>query len=1087
MTNRVITILLILVTTAALVGEAARSVMETEGQWQEWLQLLVAQEVANTLDRQVQLGPIAEISLDGVEARWLAVAEDYYLRDGEMIRADRLRIAFDLRGMLRRDVAPAAGISKVRIEDGWAYVVRDAAGELNVERLLPEPVEPTPPEDSFQGTITIVRTTVIYDDYAVETVPGGPLNVELADLNAEIDMREIGWASVELSARERLGRFRTVVVRGQAELETGFAWANADVSGIDAAYWFGMFARAEGVELHRGVVDVSGSLGFLPGEPGGGEATLAGSARVRDAEVTLAALSGRRVVADATLTGTMDGVRIHSLDARIDGTTITATGFIGDWDEPVIDVAFDAMVTEPRELLDLVPEPDEQTQAQIDAVEISGPLMVTGAMIGPIKRANLSAYIEAPGQIRYASADVGEIVAGPLDLRVDILDLADVNARGRMNVVEASAVDLEPLRASLPEEMQGPIEVSPLENVTAEVLWSNEIPVVRTDLAIPRVAVGEIAVVDLRTAVALADDVIYLRDLSAEPLGGRLSADVAIDLGGEDGPWAWADGRIEGIDLARLDELPGLSSAEGLRGEFSGDFAFEYDGGTPYLIANAVVESPGYEDYGAASLRALVVVDADAVEVLGAGFEDELGVGWVRGVMPFEGEMVASFAVAGVDLERVNERFGLEVEGLGGEVFLTGSAGGTFEEPRVDARFRAFNATYEDYEIDAVTARISGGLEELEVSDLFASSGRIVARVDGSLREIDLEERDARIAGTVRLAGPVDQNALELAGLEDEDLVGAVNAEFDVAGTLRRPGAEGSVYLDFARYEAIATDDAVLRVSLRDDVLQMDELRVPVGDAVVSGNAIVTSLFDEPIISATVRASNVVLQDMAMWQEVGLPLSGTVSLPYLSVQGPLNDLTGLAQIEATELELGEQRIGRVSAAVLLDENAVTLRRTTIELAGGELSVEGRFRLDEKRILPSEVELADISISRLLHAAVPVAAWLDENGEAAGEGNGQSLARRLTALSLRLGGRLDGTVSVEGTIPEPAADGASSEETIAKMLAALHAEVNVGVRRPSFDNKPLPDTQLRAEVAGEPEVALQIEASEGDALITADGT
>jgi hypothetical protein len=280
MTNRVVTILLILIATVAIVGEAARNVMEPEGQWQEWLQLLVAQQVADTVDRQVQIGPITDLSLDGVETSSVAVAEDYYLEDGAVIRAENLTIAFDMAGIVRQQVAPAAGISNVRIEEAWIHAVRDPQGDLNVQDLVPEPVGPPPPPDErFQGVITVVDTTIIYDDYAVDTVSGVPLNVELTDVNAEIDMSEVGWAAVDLSARERLGRFGRMAVDAEVETETGFAWGKAQVGSIDAAYWFDTFVRTEDLAVQRGSVDVSATFGLLPLETGEPEPTLTADPR----------------------------------------------------------------------------------------------------------------------------------------------------------------------------------------------------------------------------------------------------------------------------------------------------------------------------------------------------------------------------------------------------------------------------------------------------------------------------------------------------------------------------------------------------------------------------------------------------------------------------------------------------------------------------------------------------------------------------------------------------------------------------------------------------------------------------------------
>ncbi len=1084
MTNRIVTILLIVLTTAALFGEAGRNVMEPEGRWQQWLQVLVAQQVADTLDREVQVGPITDISLQGVTASSLAVAEDEALEDGAVIRAEKLRIAFDLPAIVHQEVAPAAGISSVRLEGAWVHAVRDPHGDLNVQKLVPEPVgPPPPPEERFQGVVRMVDSTIVYDDYAVDTLTGGPLNIGLTEIDAEIDMRKIGWAAVDLTARERLGRFGGISLQGQTEFESGFAWARADVDSIDAAYWFDTLVETAGLDVQRGLVDVSGTFGMIPDGDGEAERSVAADVTIRRGALTLAALGGRQIRADGQLTGTLDGAQIHRLEARSEGVRMDVSGYLGDWENLTLDTSFDGEVTRPSELLELVADLGPEAGEQIEGLDIGGPLLLSGRMTGPIEQANISAQIEAPGEVRYANADVGEIAAGPIDLRVDVLDVTDPNVRGRARIARADAPDLEPLQAALPEEMEGPIEVAPLEDVGADVLWSEQIPVAQTDLSVPRVAVGEMAVEGLRTSVAMADDVIYLRNLQAEPLGGRLTADAVLDIGGEEGPWAWARGTLDGFDLARLGELPGLEAAEQLRGDFSGTFAGEFAAGAPEGIANVVVDAPAYQQYSVESLRALVTVDEEGVEVRGAGFQDPMGVGRVRAVVPFEGDMAASFSVVGADLAIIAERFDLGVEGLAGEVFLSGSASGTPDDPQVDATLRGFNVAYEDYEVDAIQADVVGGMDEVAIRDLYASSGRIMARVDGTLSAIDLEEPDAALDGTVQLAGPVDQNTLKLADMSEEDIVAAVEARFDVGGTLKKPIASGEVALNHARYETLATDDAVLAMSLQGDVLQMTQLRVPLADATVTGAASVTSLFDNPIVSATLRAENVILQDLAPLQDMGLPLSGRVDLPYLNVQGPLDGLKGLAQIEATELQVGNENIGAVSTAIVLDQNALMLRRTNVALAAGQLALEGSYRLDTQRIMPFQVALKNVAISELLQVAVPLARFAQGTEEAEEE----SLAKQLASLSMRIGGRLDGTLSVEGQIPEQAPANTDPNERIRRALEAFDAEVDVSVRDPSFDNKPLPRLALTTRVEKKPEVALQLEATEGDALITADGT
>ncbi|MGC9317969.1 MAG: hypothetical protein ACP5KN_08040, partial [Armatimonadota bacterium] len=227
-------------------------------------------------------------------------------------------------------------------------------------------------------------------------------------------------------------------------------------------------------------------------------------------------------------------------------------------------------------------------------------------------------------------------------------------------------------------------------------------------------------------------------------------------------------------------------------------------------------------------------------------------------------------------------------------------------------------------------------------------------------------------------------------------------------------------------------------------------------------------------------------QDLAPLQEMGLPLSGTVNVPYLSLQGPLDDLTGLGQIEATGVELGTERIGAISAVVVLDENALMLRRTSVALAGGTLAVEGRMRLDEARILPSRIDLDGVSVSKLLRLGVPIArTFADVPPEELAEGQ-RPLSRQLAALSMRLGARLDGGLSAEGMLPE-IPEGASGQEVARTVLDAFSGELDLSVREATFDGKPLPATSLQARVGEEPAVELSLRASEGDALITADGS
>lgn len=1130
MTSRLLTIALVLGVAAGLLFEAGRAALTPEGRWREWLQLLVAQQAADTLQRQVQLGPVSGLSLDGVEARDLAVAEGRLLADGVIARAEVLRLGFDLVGIARGDVAPAAGIGRVQLERAWVHVVRDASGDLNLEGLLPRPVRPAPPEERFRGVVTVTDAIVIYDDYALPTTHGGPLNLELTGIDAEIDARRIGWTALTATAHERLDRFATLALTGESETETGFAWADVRLSGVDVGWWFDALVPTDALTVTGGRAQLAGTIG-VPPEHGDEPPSLSAQVSVRGATVRLADLGDRPFEAEMDGFVTLSGVDVQRLEAAGSGLRVEASGLLGDYADPLLDLRFEAEAARADDLLALAPEEAGLTE-QLAGLDLSGPVLASGRLDGPVEAVNLSAQVNVPGEVRYADAEFGAVTSRGVELRVDILDLLEPNVRAQATLASVEAGDLTPLRALLPDDLPGELQIAALPNVQADVLWSADRPLAHTELYVPRLAVGDLEVVELRADVALAGDVLRVSDLSAQPLGAELTAEGVVDLSEPGEPWAWARGEIAGLDLARLPELPGLDAAEGLSGAASAVFAGSWQAGEPQVVAQMVVEdgSLARDDtvYGVEHLTAIVALDEAGIVVAGGSFTDPLGTGWVRGVMPFEGDLAGRFAVAGVDLERVRERFGVGPEDLRGQAFVAGDLRGSPQNPQIDATVRGFDLGAGRWSVDGVIAEVSGGAAELHIDDLYASAGRLVVHAGGTLTAPGapatlaeaLAERDHAIDGTVTLAGPMDENALDLAQLQDLDLHGAAHAEIAVGGTLKRPSAQGEVHLGYAHYEAVATDDATLVVSLEGDVLELEELRVPVGEALITGQASITSLYDEPLLAASVSAQDVVLQELAPFQQLDLPISGRVDLPYVSLNGPLDDLKGLAQIQASELMLGDEPLGGVSAVAVLDGDTLQLPTTTMALAGGTMSLAVALRFDEGRVLVlgpaeagglprSQVTLKDVSVPGLLRAGVPLArrfadppsGGLGDDGGAAGasgepeptgagepeEGPGRPLSQQLASLALRLDGRLEGTISAEGVIPPAPEPDMPAEEAIHTVLAALPAQMEIVVRDGSVDGRPLPDTMLSADVTEDQAVQVVLESTEGEGLITADGT
>ncbi len=100
--------------------------------------------------------------------------------------------------------------------------------------------------------------------------------------------------------------------------------------------------------------------------------------------------------------------------------------------------------------------------------------------------------------------------------------------------------------------------------------------------------------------------------------------------------------------------------------------------------------------------------------------------------------------------------------------------------------------------------------------------------------------------------------------------------------------------------------------------------------------------------------------------------------------------------------------------------------------------------------------------------------------------------------MRLGGTMDGSVSLSGKLPpiprsagfQPARAGEGDEDededTPADLLASLAGEVELKVADASYDGKKLPEVEARAQLAGRKLTGIDIAATEGEALIAASG-
>ncbi|MCD6360637.1 MAG: hypothetical protein J7M38_07175, partial [Armatimonadetes bacterium] len=553
------TILLCLCVTTVLLVQAGLALLTPAGRIDDWLQVLVARQLADTLGREVRIGRIEGDWLTRVVASDVAVGEGASFADGVLLSARKVRIDYNLLAIVRREVAPAVAVDKVVVEGGWARVVRDPHGVINLSTLFPRR-KPAPPEEAFQGVVEIVDSDISYVDYEAHARDGRPLELELGGISGQVDMRRLGWVQIKAEAWERLGHVDYLQADIEGNAEAGVWWIGADVSGADIAWWYNFYYPVPGVTVNRASADVSGVFLVGPTPDGGRRAGLTAHARLSDASVRLAALNNRLITGEAECSVSLKGLQVQRLDAWMGDTHVRAEGSLSDFSDPCLDVTFDVQAPHPERLTEIAPGVTDY----LNGLDMDGPLLASGALLGSPGSCNLLAEVTVPGDVAFAAGGV-EGRAHEITAEVNLFDISQPNVWARATLGTFAADMNEPGTSgdgAGSTWMAGGVSAGPMENVTVEAIWAPENPIAQTRLHLPQVRVGGVRASDVDAELTLAGGTVSVRDARFKALGGEIHADGVVDLAAEDGPWVYVSGGAQGLDLARVDELPGVNLGE---------------------------------------------------------------------------------------------------------------------------------------------------------------------------------------------------------------------------------------------------------------------------------------------------------------------------------------------------------------------------------------------------------------------------------------------------------------------------------------------------------------------------------------------
>lgn len=1035
-------------------------------------QELVACQLADMTGREVRVGAVTGNLLTDVEVAGIAVARSDTVSDGAVLSASRLRLSYDLPAILLRTKAPAAAVREVRVEGLEVDVTRYADGRLNLEDLLPPPEEPAPPEEQFQGQVHLEDAHIRYTDHS-DTFSGAPLQVELADVSALVDLRRPGLTKAHLSGNAVEGQFSGIAVDMVLDTASGDFSLDGEVGDLDLAWVQRCFwpSRDFVVDSGRAQIDASVYKVRASAEPAVGYCV---HADLGSTAVAIAALEMASVGIAGPVTVTPQGVVTDGLRLKWQDSDVWLEGGLLDFQEPTLDLQVRATELDAARMLRLLPA---QTVASLPEFSISGPLDVDINITGPLDHACIDASVQAPGEVSVSPAEGINLTGQQVAVALSLLDAAQPAVLGKLDVasLDPGAIQLNPDDATQWPEA---ITVSPLSNVSAEVQWIAGDPLVHTQLALDSVSVGDVEISEMAAEVTLAGKALQLRDVKAELMGGTLAGDAVIDFS-EESLAVHANGTLSQIDLAELDKLPaeltGLQSVP--QGQVTAAFGLKYRDEQLSSMASISATGLAYEQYSVARAAALARQEGEDIRIMTAFAADPLATLWAKGELKgyrqgADTELALDFQVAEVQLDEIMGRF--DVDGVHGTLYAHGQIDGTFADPAVVASAVVFEPRYQDYDVDALSAELAADRSNLDVAHLLATRGSAALSASGSvsnLAELSAEQAgdsagiESEIAGHFELAGVQLADVVEMLDKDWEDIDGLAEADGVFSGTLASPVVAGTVQVAHALTSTLDITEGRIPFEFAGDILTVEDGVFEAQGSHLHAQASIDLGDEQPVLSASLSAADIYLEAIHQLQDIHLEVAGLLQIPVAQIEGPFDALTGRALVVSEQIQLGDEVLDDLLGEVTLKKGIVKLEHLRCEVAGGQLSVTGHYYQDSSEI-DGYITLSDTNASELLGIARPVAA--SATAKNTSPEDQRALLRSIDSMSLRLDGKVYADVDILGTLEAPWAEGA------------------VRLQAAAFDGVTLPQVEVRARAdrSGLHDVAG--EAIQGDALITAAG-
>jgi hypothetical protein len=1033
------------------------------------VQEATARQLADMTGREVRVGPVSGNLFSSLEIRGISLAEERKIGDGAILSVQRVRLKYDLGAMLRRSEAPAAAVREVHIDGLDVTVERYVDGTLNLEELLPPSEKPVAPEDQFHGLVYLEGVNVHYTDRD-EMFGREPLDVDLAGISGWVDLSRSGWIKAQLSAEVSGGELGYIALEGLLHPDSGQFSVDADIADLNLAWAQSRFWQNPDVAVRNGEADIKASVYNV--ELPESDVSFCVHADLDQTDVVVTALGSDIVRISGPVTATPHGALTDGLHLAWQGSDMDIAGSVLYLDGPTLDLQVHAPRLDSGRVLAALPE---ESVAELPEIALSGTVGLEASIIGTPDHAAVDARISVPGTIATDVSEHLHISAEDLDVRISLLDTANpaVFAEVDIGKLDPGTIVLGSDVGEEDESWPQTVTVSPLEDFSVRAEWARGEPLIHADIALDTASVGEVALNDIAAEAVVAGKALHLRNLRADLLGGDMHGEAVLDFSGEH-PAVYSEATLSGIDLAQIEQLPqSLTKLPAVpRGTVDASIGLEYADEQLSSAMSITCEALGYEQWDVARAAALLRQKGNIIEVLTAFASDPLATVWAKGDMSMASEapgrqLALDVQVAEAQLDELLGR--LDVDDVNGVLYAQGQLRGSIEAPTVSANVAVFEPAYREYDLDAISAELVVDSDTLHLEPVMATRGRAAVSVTASLSHLsgliaDKDATDAPIAGSFDIAGVQLAEVAELFEWDNGGIDGLAEVSGMLSGTLNAPVISGTGNVAHALTSTVDITEAKIPFKFADNELAVDDAVLQVQGAELHAYGTI-EFAEPPVLSARLSATDIYLEGIHHLRRYGIGISGLVQIPVARVEGPFDALVGQALVVSKKISIDNETVENLEAEATLAHNVFRLEQMNCAVGEGKLSGSGFYDAESQEII-ADFTISDGSVSELLSVARPVVAGATSEGMNAEKQ--RRLLRSIQAASLRLDGQLTSRTYVQGTLQEP------------------DATVTMTLTEAAFDGVDIPDVEAQAVAIREGIYDLELEAAQGDTLITASG-